>query len=218
MKKALLAALVLLATPAALSAQSLGDILKKASSAVTSSSTTTSSSSTASSLLGGLVTNLLGTSKVSKSNLVGTWDYTEPAIVFESSNIAGKLAGTALEKKAEKQLSSVLTTAGFTKGKVKLTFASDGTFTAALSGRTIEGTYKVSGSTISFSKTGLSTVKANASISGSTLQLAIDADKLSTVLNAATKVASSMSSTVSTLSSLLGSSDGMQLGMKFTKE
>lgn len=218
MKKFLFAALMLLALPNASQAQNLGNILGKVASAVTSNSSSSSDSSLGSSLLGNIVGNLLGTSKVSKSSLAGTWVYSKPAIVFESSNIAGKLAGTAIESKAEKQLSSILTKAGFKKGKVTITFDKDGNYSANVAGKTLTGTYKLDGSTLILSKGNIQTLKTNVSISGSELQLAMDADKLSTVVNGAVKVASSMSSTISTLSKLLGSTDGMKVGMKFSKQ
>lgn len=218
MKKFLFAALVLLVVPCAGQAQNIGNILGKVASAVTGNSSSSSESSSTSSLLGNIVGNLLGTSKVSKSSLAGTWVYSKPAIVFESSNIAGKLAGSAIESKAEKQLSSVLTKAGFKKGKVTLTFDKDGNYTAKIGTKTLTGTYTLDGSTLSLTRSGIKTVKMNVSISSGELQLAMDADKLSTVVNGVVKVASSLSSTIKTLSSIMGSTDGMKLGMKFEKQ
>lgn len=213
-----MAALMLLTFTGAAEAQNIGSILGKVASAVTSGSSSDDTSTTGSGLLGNLVGNLLGTSKVSKSKLIGTWSYTEPAVVFESSNIAGKIAGTAIETKVEKQISSVFKKAGFTKGKVKMTFDNSGNYTAQVSGKSITGTYELSGSTLTLYKGGVKTLKANVSLSGGKLQIAFEADQLSGVLNGVVKVASSLSTTVKTLSGLMGSVDGMHIGMKFEKE
>lgn len=207
-----LAVLCLLLAPAAAGAQSLGDLVKSVTGNGSSSSSSTSS------VLGNVVNSVLGTQKVSAEALVGTWSYTEPAVVLESDNVLNKLGGSVATSQLENKMQTTLNKYGFTKGKVKLTFAEDGTFTCATATRKIKGTYTVDGSNLVLKKTGMTTgVKTNVNLSGGTLQLAVEADKVLTLMNTVGGVAAKANSSLSTVTTLLKNYDGMQMGMKFAK-
>lgn len=191
------------------SAQSLGSIAKSVASKATSA---TSASSVANS-----VVNLLGTSKVTASDLVGTWSYNQPAVVLESSNVLSQLGGSVATSSIESQMGTQLAKYGFTKGKVSLTFKADNTFSMTSSGKTVTGTYAVSGSTLTFSRSGVANVKTNVKKSGSTLQIAVSADKVLSLMNTIGATAAKGNSNLNTAVSLLKQYNGMNLGLKFTK-
>lgn len=229
---------MLLMTSASISAQSLGDVLKSAASSAAKSAATTaaqkSGNSTLSNIVSG-VTNLLGTSSVSESDLAGTWSYSQPAVAFESKNVLTNLGGSAVSAPIEKKMATYLTKAGFTAGKVKLTLNSDGSGTAYYGAKYVPVQWSVSGSdlTLKLGKSSTSTlasatklsstlskynqVKLNVKKSGSTLQLAAKSSQLAKLLTSISSAVGKSSSTLSTVSSLASNVNGVYLGLKFTK-
>lgn len=212
-------------------AQGLLDAVKKVTG---SSSKSGSTSSTAGNVLGGLgdlVSGLLGQKKVNADNLVGTWTYKQPAVVFESedmlTNVAAKATKTSIEKKMQDYLNKI----GFTEGKVKITFNADSTGTVAYSKKNIPfhwsvedtdltihlGSGKISKLTKSSSK--YSSFKVNCKITSNKMQLSFKADKLAEFLTKVVSFAgkSSGSSTLSSVTSLVNKVDGMYLGLTLEK-
>lgn len=169
---------------------------------------------------GGAISNvvgaLIGNKEVSAASLVGTWSYTEPAIAFQSENIANQVGGALAAAQAEKKLGSALSKYGVVAGKVQLTFKEDGTYTCTIGKRTISGKYTISGSTLSLTKTGIKSVKANVKLTGNELQLTADASKLLQLVQSLGNAVGNNSS-LSTLTSLLGGFDGVNLGLKLKK-
>ena len=199
------------------SAQSLLNKLKSTVSSTTSSS---SDSSTGSSVLGSLSSalgNLIGTSSVSASSISGDWSYTSPAVAFESENLLKSAGGSVVANQLESKMETYLEKVGFEEGKVKLNFDGESSFTLTINSKDVTGTYSISESTISFSRSGLSkSVSANISLSGNDMQITFEADKLLDFISSIASLSSS--SILSTISSLADSYDGMQLGLEFEKE
>ena len=158
------------------------------------------------------------TSTVSQSSLVGTWTYSEPCLVAESKNILSNVAVTAAAEKAQKSLKDALTKAGITSGKLTLTFNKDNTVKATVGTKTVSGTYAVSGSDLTITFTTIKkTVKMNCKLSSGNLQLAMNATKLLTFVNAVAAKASAASSSLSAVSSVLKNVDGLYVGLQFSK-
>lgn len=199
-------ALLLMAAPSAVSAQSvLGGLLNKLG------------GGSGSGLISDAVSALLGTKKVEQSTLVGTWSYEGPALVFESENIANKLGGSLLSSKGEDLLSTQLEKIGLKPGGLEITFKSDSTYTCKLGGRNISGKYEVNDATLQLKKLNFTTLKANAKVTGSELQLAVEADKVLTLVSSLSNLAGS-NSTLSAITGFMKGYDGMQVGMKFKKK
>ena len=198
----------------------LSNILKSAASNVVSSTVSSATgSSTTGSLVSSLLGNVLGTNKVSETSIAGTWTYQEPCVVAESDNILSNLAATAAANKSASYLKKGLTKIGFTKGKVILTLNSDKTAGITIKGKTINGTWSVSGSdlTLTNTLTGKS-VTMNVSLDSGNLQVAVSADKLLTLLQTFGSSATSISSTLGTVTKLLNKVDGLYIGLKFSQE
>lgn len=181
----------------------------------TSSASTSSSSST-----GGLLsalTSVFDISKIAnKNNIVGTWTYTEPAVVFSSDNtlknIGGKVASQAIESKLQSQFEKF----GIKKGTMQMTFDKDGNFTQTVGGKTLNGTYSVSGKSVTLKYAGqVQQFVGTTQLDGSDLLIVMDASKL---LKYA-KVLGSLTgnSLLSSAGSLLGSMSGMEVGLKLNK-
>ncbi|MCM1482888.1 MAG: DUF4923 family protein [Muribaculaceae bacterium] len=111
----------------------LKDLLKAASG---SDSTTTDTSSSSGSL-GNILGNLLSTDKLTVSSLVGSWQYSAPAVTFRSSNLLMKAGGAAATGTIEKKLEPYYTTAGLTS--LKLTVNADSTFVMNLKRISLKG-------------------------------------------------------------------------------
>ena len=204
--------------------------------AAEATTTTKSSSYTGSSLLGGLLsaiggeassnsgsdiisglTSIFNSSKVAtKDKLVGTWTYTEPAVVFSSSNVLKNIGGKVASSTIENQLESQLEKLGVKKGNLKMTFDKDGNFTQTLGGKTLSGTYTVSGKNVALKYAGsVSQIVGTTQLDGNDLLIVMDATKLlkyAKVLGALTG-----NSLLSTAGSLFGSMDGMEVGLKLNK-
>ena len=87
--------------------------------------------------LGDFVAGLLGKDQVSKNSLIGTWNYKQPAVVFDSEDMLTNVGGMAAGKAAEQKIQEYLNKLGFTAGKVKITFKEDGTGTVTYATKNI---------------------------------------------------------------------------------
>lgn len=148
--------------------------------------------------------------------LVGTWKYTEPAVVFESNNalknIGGKVASAAIEKKLQSEFSKF----GIKKGQMKMTFDKDGNFTQTLGKQKLTGTYTTSGKQVVLTySTGLKQLVGTTQLDGNDLLIVMDVSKLLKYAGSLGQLTGN--STISSLSSLLGSYDGMEVGLKLEK-
>lgn len=198
----------------------LGDLLKNVASGAASSAATTA---TGSSAVGDIVANLLGTATVNENTLVGTWIYSQPAVVFESEDVLKNVATTAMSSKVESTLQTQLTKFGFTPGKISITFNKDKTGSLtynANSPKSIPFTWSVNGHDLSLRLGGqlISQLSKefvlNVKITGNTLQVASDASKLIELIQ---QIVGNSNSTLSIVSSMLKNVDGLYLGLKYTK-
>lgn len=209
MKKLIITTLLILVFPTAgFSQTGLGGLLEKAGKAL---------GGNGSDVVSGIVNSVIGTKKVDKKDLIGTWSYSGPDIVFESDNLANKAGGEVLASKGRKLLSGVLVRYGVTPGKVKITFREDNTYTCQIGGKTTKGKYTVENSNLVLTAWGKKSLKVNAKISGRELQLAADADKLLAMATSLGATIGKMNSSVSTLTAFMGNYKGMKIGMKFKK-
>ena len=192
---------------------------KSTKSTKSTTTTTTATTDNSSSAQGGLlsaVSSLFGGSSASTESLAGTWKYTQPAVVFESSDalksLGGKLASAAVEKKLQTELQKY----GITKGKFKMTFDKDGNFTQTVGTKTVSGTYKLSGKDVVLTyASGLQQLVGKTELDGNNLLIVMDASKFMKYAGTLGKLTGN--ATISTLSSILGSYDGMQVGLRFAK-
>ena len=203
----------------------------------TAEPTTTTSGNNSGSLLGGIISAVAGAAAGSgngsnvlsglstifnsalgatKDRIVGTWTYTEPAVVFSSNNvlqnIGGKVASSAIESQLEQQFEK----AGIKKGAMKMTFDKNGNFTQSMNGKTLSGTYTVKDSKIVLSYAGgIKQLIGTTQLDGNDLLIVMDASKL---LKYANVIGSLTGNTaLKSLGNLLGSYNGMEVGMKLNK-
>lgn len=200
----------------------IGNVLKNvignAASGTSTQTNANSAASTALSGVGDIIKNLIGTKAVTAESLNGTWNYTSPAVAFESSNLLQNAGGTVMANTLEKKMQTYLSKIGFTPGKVIIKFENGKDFTMTIGSKTINGTYTVEGSEITLTRQGLLSkpVTANLAVSINELQMTFKADKLLTFI---TNIASlSGNATLGLIGKMAGSYDGMQMGFTFSKQ
>lgn len=169
---------------------------------------------------GDLVSNLTSVfssdKQASANNIIGTWSYTEPAIVFTSNNILTKAASKLAANKLESKLQTYLSQYGIKPGAMSITFKEDGTFTETVAGKTASGQWTISNSKLQLTVGGVKAMSITTQIDGKDMQFVTDATKLLSLLK--TMGAKSTNSNIKTVTTLLKSVDGMQAGVTLRKQ
>jgi hypothetical protein len=150
------------------------------------------------------------------NNIIGTWSYQEPAIVFTSDNLLTKVAAKVAANKLENKLQSYLTKYGVKPGALVLTFNEDGTCTETLNGKTLKGKWEVKDSKLILTLGGIKALQITTQIDGKDMQFVTDATKLLKLFKAVG--AKSNNKNIQTVTSLMKSVDGMQAGVSLRKQ
>lgn len=182
----------------------LSEILGKVTSA-------TSGNSTLSAITGIISSKLIPTSQ----QIIGTWTYQEPAVMFTSDNALKNAASSVATKSIETKLQSYLTKAGITKGNFAIKFNEDKSFSILRKGKTIRtGTYTINDSEVTLKFKGKKNpCKVTPQLDNGTLVIVMDATKLKTFMQ---NIGSNVSQ-LSTIVSLMKSMDGMKVGVRLSK-
>lgn len=196
----------------------LGNILKGVVSGSSDSSKSTKNNSGSESGLFSSLTSIFSSNKVAtKDKIIGTWVYDEPAVVMESSNALKNIGGKLVTSTIENQLKTKLETYGFKSGDVTLTFDKSGNFTQTLKGKTLKGTYSITGKNVILKYGGeVSQIVGTTQVDGNNLLIVMDASKLLKYVNLIGSI--SQNPTLETASSLIGSMDGLECGLKLIKK
>ena len=150
------------------------------------------------------------------NNIIGTWSYQEPAIVFTSDNLLTKVAAKVAANKLENKLQSYLTKYGVKPGALVLTFNEDGTCTETLNGKTLKGKWEVKDSKLVLTLGGIKALQILTQIDGKDMQFVTDATKLLKLFKSVG--AKSTNKNIKTVTSLMKSVDGMQAGVSLRKQ
>ncbi len=202
------AALLLLCVTSANAQVNLGDILGGLSGS--------SSSSNGSDLISGLKSIFSSNKQSSASNLVGTWSYDSPAIVFESDNLLSKAGAAIAAKKIESKLQTTLSKYGITEDKFPITFNADSTFTESIRGKKYSGKWEVKDKKLVLSYA-LKKMEITTQKEGNKLMFVTDATKLLSLMQTlGAKTATN--SSLSTITSLAKNIKGMKVGLALKKK
>lgn len=173
--------------------------------------------------LGNLVKDItakvIGTSEdLTSEGLIGTWKYTSPTIILESDNLIAQVGSKVTTATLQKKLAGYLEKVGIKEGCVTLLFNKDNTLSVQVVGRSVSGMWSLENAKLVFTmgKTGkVPSVKSDAKIQDSNLQIVLDSDILLQVLGVAVK---EMGKLTSSVSGILDKYKGMKVGLEFTKE
>ena len=163
------------------------------------------------------ITSIFSSDKqANKNNIIGTWSYTEPAIVFTSDNLLTKVAAKVAANKLEDKLQSYMTQYGIKPGTLVLTFNEDGTCTGTLNRKTMKGKWEVKDSKLILTLGGIKALQITTQIDGKNMQFVTDATKLLKLFKSVG--AKSTNKNIKTVTSLMKSVDGMQAGVTLRKQ
>ena len=163
------------------------------------------------------ITSIFSSDKqANKNNIIGTWSYTEPAIMFTSDNLLTKLAAKVAANKLEDKLQSYLTQYGIKPGALVLTFNEDGTCTETLNGKSMKGKWQVKDSKLVLTLGGIKALQITTQIDGKDMMFVTDATKLLKLFKSVG--AKSTNKNIQTVTSLMKNVDGMQAGVSLKKQ
>ena len=176
---------------------------------------TGNSNSSTSDVISSLTSIFSSNKQATADNILGTWAYDSPAIVFESDDLLSKTGAALAANKIEGKLKTTLSKYGITKDKFSITFKKDGTFTETIRGKSYSGKWTVTDSklvlTYSLKKMEITTQKE-----GNKLMFVTDATKLlNLVQSLGAKTATN--SSLSTITALAKNINGMKVGLTLVK-
>ena len=151
--------------------------------------------------------------------IVGTWNYTQPAMTFEGVDLLSNVAGEALAAKLSTKLQTAYNAVGIKQGSCSFTFNEDNTFSAVMGSRTLSGTYAYDTTTFAITLNfdskllKLGTMTGYAYITASGLDLVFDCTRLVKMLTTLGAKVSALSS----VTSLMGNYNKANIGFSFTK-
>lgn len=169
------------------------------------------------SILTGVAKAVVGDKATTETSILGTWTYKAPECQFQSENLLTKAGGEVAAKEVEEKLQTIYDKVGMSG--CQYTFKDDGTYSYTIKKRTTTGTYTFDNEakTITMkSKLGIKTV-AHVTVTGQSMSLVFNADKLMTVLKTITGAASKVNSTASVINNIAGAYDGLMLGFELNK-
>lgn len=176
-------------------------------------------SSPAADVVSGII-NTITSSKATYGDLVGQWNYNQPAVTFKSDNLLQKAGGVAASGTIVSKLKPYYSKAGI--DKMTIEFGADSTFIAKTGRLTVKGSvHPLDDNMFRFDIKALSKIPAgsiNAFVEkqGSNISLTFDAQKL---MKLAETVASlSGNATLKTASDLINKYDGLNIGVSLKKK
>ena len=172
------------------------------------------------STIGNVLGNIVATDKVELNQLFGTWNYSSPAVGFQSEDILKKVGGSAASAKLENDLKDYYAKVGF--DNVSLSVAEDASFAMKTKYATLKGELEKGEDGIfifnfkAFGRIKLGSLKAYTTLSGSTLSLTFDIKKLVELAKKVSKYTNV--STIESLITLVDSYEGITAGFKLKKQ
>ncbi len=167
-------------------------------------------------LLSGLTSVFTGEKQANAENIIGTWEYSEPAIVLKSDDILGSTAAKLAAGKLEEKMQNYLAKVGIKQGTVSITFNEDKTFVEMLGSKKIMGTWDFKDEKLQLTIAKVKTFEVTTQMEGNKLLVVTNADKLLSLLK--TLGGKSTNSTVKTVTTLLNQVDGAEAGVTLVKK
>ncbi len=99
------------------------------------------SGNTASNAVNGLTDLIIGSVKLSQSDLYGTWNYSKPACAFTSESLLAKAGGSVAAQEVNQKLLPAYNNVGIKSGNTYFTFGEDGSFSGKINNIPLSGTY-----------------------------------------------------------------------------
>lgn len=177
--------------------------------------TNNSGSSIGSNALGGLLDLVVGSVKLSQTDIIGTWSYVEPACAFTSENLLAKAGGSVAAKTVNEKLLPVYKSLHISSGNTQLTFNENGQFTGKIGGFPMSGTYTFDATNGLVKMKSLTTFTAHLTRSTHGMNFTFESKKILTLLQ--TVSALSGNTSLSTIGDISKQFNGVRLGFAMKK-
>ena len=166
--------------------------------------------------LGNVISSVIGGTKLTQANLVGTWRYSGPGCAFTSDQLLAKAGGEVVAAQIKEKMLPTYQTLGFSSSNTVVTLQENGTFNATIDGKSFSGTYTYDESTSKVvMKATLLTLNCYAKKNSNGIALLFEASKLLTVLQTLSALSGNQS--LQAIGEISKSYDGVRLGFDFTK-
>ena len=158
-----------------------------------------------------VIASVIGATKVTQKDLVGSWAYTNPGCAFTSDKLLAQAGGEVVAAEVKTKLSPYYQKAGIKAGNTSITFNADGTFAANIAGKAFSGNYTYDEATSKITLQGLLlSVNCYAKKNASGMAILFESSKLLTLLQ--TMSALSGNAQLQGIGEIAQSYDGLRIG------
>ena len=91
--------------------------------------------------IGNVIQSVLGLTKVTQQDLIGTWSYQQPGCAFTSEKLLAQAGGEIVAAEIKTKLLPYYQRAKLSSSNTQVTFRNDGTFSAVVGGTPFNGSY-----------------------------------------------------------------------------
>lgn len=166
--------------------------------------------------IGDVISSVIGSNKLTKSQLYGTWKYNGPGCAFTSSSALAKAGGEVVASQIKAKLKEDYSKVGFTSKNTQITFNKDNTFTAYVDGKKFSGNYTYDESTNALKLSGLLlSLNGYATRNSQGVAILFESKKLLTLIQ--TMASMSGNATLSSIGEISKNYNGVRLGFDMAK-
>lgn len=166
--------------------------------------------------IGDVISSVIGSNKLTKSQLYGTWKYNGPGCAFTSNSALAKAGGEVVASQIKSKLKEDYNKVGFTSRNTQITFNKDNTFTAYVDGKKFSGNYTYDESSNALRLTGLLlSFNGYATRNSQGVAILFESKKLLTLIQ--TMATMSGNATLSSIGEISKNYNGVRLGFDMVK-
>lgn len=166
--------------------------------------------------IGDAISSVIGSNKLTKSQLYGTWKYNGPGCAFTSNSALAKAGGEVVASQIKSKLKEDYNKVGFTSRNTQITFNKDNTFTAYVDGKKFSGNYTYDESSNALRLTGLLlSLNGYATRNSQGVAILFESKKLLTLIQ--TMATMSGNATLSSIGEISKNYNGVRLGFDMAK-
>ena len=166
--------------------------------------------------IGDVISSVIGSNKLTNSQLYGTWKYNGPGCAFTSNSALAKAGGEVVASQIKAKLKEDYNKVGFTSRNTQITFNKDNTFTAYVDGKKFSGNYTYDESTNALRLTGLLlSLNGYATRNSQGVAILFESKKLLTLIQ--TMATMSGNATLSSIGEISKNYNGVRLGFDMAK-
>lgn len=166
--------------------------------------------------IGDVISSVIGSNKLTKSQLYGTWKYNGPGCAFTSNSALAKAGGEVVASQIKSKLKEDYNKVGFTSRNTQITFNKDNTFTAYVDGKKFSGNYTYDESSNALRLTGLLlSLNGYATRNSQGVAILFESKKLLTLIQ--TMATMGGNATLSSIGEISKNYNGVRLGFDMAK-